>query len=197
MLATKTEFAKIANVSAGRISQYITEGKITAAEMEGFGRNAKIKVPEALAKLSLRIDPGQRLGNGINTNLQIPIIPLAEPKLPEGTANDQLDTKLKQAKLLEAEARNRKLAEEENLRRGIYMLAADASSEGSKLVAKVLQMFESGVTDMARDVASTYKLPERDVIHMLRKKFRDMRVQMTASLGDDIQTLSPLVEDQE
>ena len=195
MYASKTEFAGIAKVSAGRVSQWIAEGKITLAEMDGAGRNAKINIEAALEKLKLRLDPAQRLGNGLATNLKPPAAPSSIPELQSTTENDTLDVKLKQAKLAEAEARNRKLAEDEKLRQGIYMLANQASAEGAKMVSVVLQMFESGLTETASEIAATYQLPSRDLVHLMRKNLRALRVKIAANLANDALAEPTLIED--
>ena len=92
MIATKGEFAKLANVSAGRVSQWISAGKITQAEMVGEGRDAKINVEAAFAKLNLRLDFGQRNGNGLGTILKLvqPTKEFKDPEPPKDEA-DQLD----------------------------------------------------------------------------------------------------------
>lgn len=60
MNITKTEFAALAKVSPGRVSQWISEGKIGPDELEGEGRSAKIKLELACKKLKLRIDEERR-----------------------------------------------------------------------------------------------------------------------------------------
>ncbi|MVA55958.1 hypothetical protein [Agrobacterium vitis] len=66
---TKGQFAELIGVSPGRVSQYLTEGKISPAALDGVGRNAKINVERAKADLRLTLDVSQRLGNGIDTRL--------------------------------------------------------------------------------------------------------------------------------
>lgn len=197
MIATKGEFAKLANVSAGRVSQWITAGKITQTEMVGEGRDAKINVEAAFAKLNLRLDAGQRNGNGLGTVLRL-IQPTKETKDTESPKDeaDQLNLKLKQAKLAQAESANRKLAEEERVRLGTYVLAEHASAEAGKLTSTIVQMFESGLVDIAAKIASTYQLPNRDVIHLMRKELREVRVKISASLASELADIPPLQEDE-
>ena len=197
MIATKGEFAKLANVSAGRVSQWISAGKITQAEMVGEGRDAKINVEAAFAKLNLRLDFGQRNGNGLGTILKLvqPTKEFKDPEPPKDEA-DQLDLKLKQAKLAQAESANRKLAEDERARQGIYVLAEHASAEAGKLTSTIVQMFESGLVDMAAKIASTYQLPNRDVIHLMRKEMREVRVKISASLASELADMPSLQEDE-
>ena len=163
------------NLSAGRISQYISEGKLGAAELEGVGRAAKIRVPQALAALKLRLDAGQMFGNGLDTNLRS-----AAPQKPDAPSSphDDLDLRIKKSKLEEQESRNRKIAEEERLRLGVYMLTEDARSEMAKLTGQILQAVEGGLADMASAIAAEHKLPQRDLVHMMRNQFREVRAKL-------------------
>jgi hypothetical protein len=189
---SKSAFAKLANVTPGRVTQWITEGKIADC-LVGEGRHAVIDVDKALEKLKLRIDPGQRTGNGLKTVLA----PAKQDSAPPPSEVDGLDLSLKRAKLEEAEARNRKLREEEQARRGIYVLAEHASAEAGKLASTILQMFEGGLTDVAAEIAATYKLPQRDVVHLMRRRFRDTRTQISASLANAALALPPTIDDAE
>jgi hypothetical protein len=177
---TKTEFAKTAGVSAGRVSQWIAAGKIGPEELEGTGRQARIRVDAALKRLQLKLDPGQRLGNGLETRL--------------GPADD-LDLKLKQAKLAQAEASNAKAAEEAMARRGVYVRAEDAAAEAGRLAGTIMQAFEGGLSDVAAEIAAQYKLPQRDVVHLMRKRFREVRARVSAKLASDAVAVPALIED--
>jgi hypothetical protein len=73
---TKTEFAAMLNVSVGRISHYITDGKLSGEALVGDSRRTqRIRVECALAQLRVRLDPGQMLGNGKTTRLEIDSAP--------------------------------------------------------------------------------------------------------------------------
>jgi hypothetical protein len=182
-VATKAEFAALIRVSPGRVSQLISEGKLGASEMQGVGRSAKIKVPEALAALKLRLDMSQMVGNGSSTRLDVPEIKRVEASTPSpATAADLVEMRFKQAKLEQQEAVNRKIAEEEKYRNGLYMLTTEAKAEQAKLAAQLLQSFEGGLTEMASALAAEYKLPQRDVVHMMRNQFREVRQKIAERL---------------
>jgi hypothetical protein len=188
-VVTKTEFAKLCNVTAGRVSQWISEGKIGPGEMIGEGRAAKIHVERAREKLKLRIDSGQRVGNGAETRLAAIAMPSAVPA-------DDIDIKLKQARLEQAEATNRKLREEELARRGVYVRAEHASAEAGKLASTIIQMTEGAITEMASEIAAKFQLPARDVTHMMRKVFRLARARMAEKLANDALASPDAVEDE-
>ena len=201
-VVSKGEFALLAKVSPGRISQYIAEGKITPAEMEGEGRNAKIKVGPAMARLKLKLDAAQRLGNGLHTNLtptgvsERTVSP-ASPKQDPADPTDKLDLALKEQKLSQAKYQNQKLEEDERARRGLYVRAQDASAETAKITGTILQMFEGGLADVAAEIAAEYKLPARDVVHLMRKRFREVRAKISGQLASEADELPPLLEDEQ
>lgn len=182
-VATKAEFAAMIRVSPGRVSQLIAEGKLGAAELQGEGRSAKIKVAEAMAALKLRLDMSQMAGNGSKTRLDQTPSPA-----------DHVDARFKMAKLEQQEAINRKIAEEEKARSGIYVLAVEARAEMAKVTAKMLQAFEGGLADMASAIAAQYQLPQRDVVHMMRSQFRDLRAKVSVTMQADGELAPPVIE---
>jgi hypothetical protein len=184
-VATKAEFAAMIRVSPGRVSQLIAEGKLGALELQGTGRSAKVRVPEALAALKLKLDMSQMTGNGSGTRLNVaPVAAVPKVDAPQ-TPEDQIEFRFKQAKLEQQEAINRKIAEEEKARAGVYMLADEARAEAAKLAGQLLQAFEGGLTDMATALAAEYKLPQRDVVHLMRTQFSLVREKITEKLRRD------------
>ncbi|MFN3250074.1 hypothetical protein [Roseibium album] len=184
-LLSKGAFAKLINVSPGRVSQYISEGKLSGPALEGQGRSAKIRVAEAQAQLKQKLDIGQLMGNGLDTRLDgaaqatqtaqaAPVS--ATPALPSDpdyvpTIEDQL----KQEKLLQAKIASRKAFEDENARRGRFTETELVQAEMVRLASKLLQTFEGALPDLANAVAAQSKVPSRDVLHVLRKEFRNVR----------------------
>ncbi len=192
---TKGEFARMVNLSPGRVSQMISEGKISDC-LVGEGRLQRIDADKAIEKLKLRRDPGQALGNGAKAQLH-PAPPAAAypvPSAPMGES-DEISLRLQRAKLEEAEFRTRKLREEERARAGLYVLAEDVKAETAKLATRLLQLFEGGLADVATDIASTFKLPQRDVLHLLKKKFRDVRTNVSAEIAQEAASLPLTVEE--
>jgi hypothetical protein len=184
-VATKAEFAAMIRVSPGRVSQLIAEGKLGSLELQGTGRSAKVRVPEALAALKLKLDMSQMTGNGSGTRLNVaPVAAVPKVDAPQ-TPEDQIEFRFKQAKLEQQEAINRKIAEEEKARAGVYMLADEARAEAAKLAGQLLQAFEGGLTDMATALAAEYKLPQRDVVHLMRTQFSLVREKITEKLRRD------------
>lgn len=173
-VVSKGQFARLANVSAGRVSQWIAEGKISGAALVGEGRAAQIRVSVAQQQLRTRIDVGQRFGNGIDTNLSAPATsaPMASPP-PAPT--DPVEEKIKREKLREIEFKNREAAEKELTRRGVLMRSRDASEQMVGIASSMLTVFEGALPDFASTIASQFGVPHRDVLHALRREMRNVR----------------------
>ncbi|WP_299482050.1 hypothetical protein [uncultured Roseibium sp.] len=86
-VVTKGEFAKFINVSPGRVSQYIAEGKIYGDALVGTGRGSKINRPIAQEQLRQALNIGQMFGNGLETRLTDPAQP-AEPTFDQAPAQN-------------------------------------------------------------------------------------------------------------
>lgn len=195
---SKGEFAAIIGVSPGRISQYIAAGKITAAALVGAGRNAKIDVERAKADLRGALDISQRFGNGIDTRLD-PDLPFDQPSSSRGTAQrdpppPSVDSDIKQQKLEQLRRINRNGAIAEAQQRGQLVEAEASRAERAKIAVTMLQVFEGALTDFASEMSAEYKLPQRDILHLLRKKFRDVRVKAAEHMRKQAVQLSETVE---
>ncbi|RFB95214.1 hypothetical protein B5K11_09685 [Rhizobium leguminosarum bv. trifolii] len=190
MEVSKSEFAAMINVSPGRVSQFIAAGQISAAAIVGTGQRAKINVDRAKADLRLSLDVSQRLGNGSETRLdpeQDISVPLQQPAgtftLPIAAG---LDHEIKQQKLEQIRRVNRNAAIADAQARGQLIETDQARSEMGRIAAGMLQVFEGGLTDLASAIAAEFKVPQRDVLHLLRKQFRQIR----ATAARQMQTMS-------
>lgn len=182
---SKGEFASLIGVSPGRVSQYLAEGKISTASLLGSGRSAKIIVEQAKADLRLTLDVSQRLGNGIETRLDASngttpgmdftgaaqggyVPPRIEP--PSG-----IDHEIKQAKLQHLQRANRNAAIADAQASGQLMETEAARAAMARVASSMMLVFEGGLTDFATAIAAEFKIPQRDVLHLLRQEFRRVR----------------------
>lgn len=180
---TKGEFADLIGVSAGRVSQYLSEGKITPAALIGSGRSARIHVERAKTDLKLKLDISQRLGNGINTRLDTqskPSSPLFEQQASVPASQDvdlrkDPDHQIKMQKLEQLLRANRNGSIAEARERGQLIDTNESRAELAKIAVMMLQIFEGALTDFAAVISSDFKLPQRDIVHLLRKEFRNVR----------------------
>lgn len=183
--ATRSEFAKRCRVTKGRVSQWISEGKISQREMVGSGRSARIRVDAAKKRLKVTLDDVQRTGNGLDTNLDGD-----GPELP-----DDIDRALKVEKLKALELSNAKATEQAMERRGVYVRADHSEAASANLTTTLLQLFEARLVDLAGEIASRFELQQRDVLHTAKQGFRAMRAKIAADLQKRGQALPALVED--
>ena len=90
---SKSEFAKLAGVSPGRVSQYLREGVIGREALVGDGRNARIKADLALAMVRDRMDPTRRATNLVGIDSAASSF-LANRARKEGFQADLLELRL-------------------------------------------------------------------------------------------------------
>lgn len=179
---SKAKFAEHIGVSKARVSQYLKDGVIEQNALVGEGRRAQINVELAIQQIDQKRDPGQALGNGLETRL---IASGTGPAAVEGgdlaapqqasLPIDPINEELKREKLHAQKMQNRKAAELEAARRGQLVAVGDARSEMIKIADTMMQTFEGSLTEFATDLAAKFEIPRRDVLHQLQKTFAEVR----------------------
>ena len=81
-VVTKGAFAAMMGVSPGRVSQWISEGKLDGDALVGVGQRAGIDVAIAKRQLNARLHLGQMAGNGVGTRLSADPTPSPAPAIP-------------------------------------------------------------------------------------------------------------------
>lgn len=204
---TKGDFAALIGVSPGRVSQYISDGKIHGPALAGEGRSARIVVSVAQQQLQRTLEPSQRFGaNGAALRTiapaghhQSPAAPRREERRggdpgPEKltTADELADLRIRRERIItEREERN------EQLEIGRYMLAADVRREMAKAVTSAYLVMEQGIAEMAADLSSKYELPQKDVQYALMASFRNVRTNASRSFKEKAEREPEFVEDAE
>ncbi|TIN86946.1 MAG: hypothetical protein E5X94_02045 [Mesorhizobium sp.] len=181
---SKGDFARHINVSPGRVSQYIASGMISRDALEGEGRNAKVIVAKAVEQIRQRRDISQALNNGLSTRLD-----LDEPDeaadvggfLPAGVGKPSsdggsqslkpqtVDDEIKQERLQSERRRNRVAAQEEAEKLGRLVDASTVRAEMAKLAQAVDDENAGMLADFATAIAAQFGVPQRDVLHLLRR----------------------------
>lgn len=83
-LLNSGDLAKALNVSKGRVSQYVSEGKLAGC-YSGDGRARRFDLAKAAAALGRQLHPGQMMGNGAQTRAAIrTVVTTTEPRPGEG-----------------------------------------------------------------------------------------------------------------
>lgn len=213
-IVSKSEFARLCKVTPGRVTQWITEKKIKGDAIVGEGRNAQIRVAVARAQLKLYLDIGQRMGNGLSTQLDGPPAPPAPT--PDATADpapsaqvlpfqrpaatepprDPIEEQIKRERLETARRTNRKMAEEEAARSGRYVLADQARKEVGKAVTQVMSSTDGWIAEMASKISAKFGFPQRDVLHLMRSEFSGFRATLAGALRQQAEELPEMIEDE-
>ncbi|WP_306147230.1 MULTISPECIES: hypothetical protein [unclassified Roseibium] len=211
-LLSKGKFAELIKVSPGRVSQYISDGKIGGAALHGEGRLAKIRVRPALEQLRLKLDISQMMGNGLDTQLVDPNPRVSEPHVeaptrlplagytpqPQPTLPDDrpatVEEKLKNEKLRQAQIQSRKAAEEEEHRKGRFTETDKVRAEMAGLLAKTIQTFEGSYPDVANAIAAKFEVSARDVLHLMRAEFRTVRERAAEQARREVEEMPKTVE---
>lgn len=172
-ILSKSDFARHIGVSRQRVGQMVDAGLIGPDALDGQGRTAKVIVAKAVEQIRRRRDIGQALGNGIATRLELEPV---EPDAPAATSTTEqqprtpnVDDALKQERLQAERRRNRIAAEEDATRRGRLVDASQVRAEMTKMAQAIEDENAGMLADFASALAAEFKLPQRDVLHLLRK----------------------------
>lgn len=209
---SKGEFAAILGVSPGRVSQYIAAGQIFGEAIIGEGRYARIDVELAKAQLREVLDIGQRFGNGLDTRLDANVEPVADDQVDDDDdddgdlrprravtrtiAVDPVERQIKAAKLQGLQYTLREKAEAELARRGTYVRADEVAAAMSKIAGSMLNVFEGGLADIASAISARFEVPQRDVLHLLRTEFVNLRRKGAATARKAAEAMPALKADE-
>lgn len=213
---SKGEFARRRGVTPGRVSQWLSEQKITGEAIVGEGRSALIRESVAVQQLARRLDPMQMTGNGLGTRLapvtaqaiaaaaSAPAPPAAPiDALPLGDApqagaskpdGNSLEDRIKRERLAQLERANRDGARQEAVNAGLLTDAASAKQMVGRATAQLITRVEGALSEMATAISAEFKLPQRDVLHLLRTKFREVRAAAAADIRAQTEDLPTLVD---
>lgn len=186
-VVSKGQFAALRNVSPGRVSQWISEGKIKKSALVGEGRNARINVKAAVLQLRGSLDVSQAGGNGLATNLDL------QPAAPS-PAVDLIAEAIKQQRLDQLRRANRQKAEEEAARSGKYIETADAIRQLGTVASQLMSVVEGSLTELATAISAKFEIPQRDVLHLLRGEFRKVRANGAKMFRDKALELPASIE---
>jgi hypothetical protein len=191
-VVSKTEFARLCNVTPTRVGQWIRERKIGGEALVGEGRFAQIDVEVARRQLHLTRDPSQALGNGDKTVLG----PAPAPTFEDAPAAPATMTQLQAAKLEQMQFDNLRRREEALARRGAYVRADATAAAMTKTVGKMLIVFEAGLNEIAGELAAVTGVERREVVHRVRAAWLALRAKAAEAARREAGALPALVEDQ-
>lgn len=198
-VVSKGKFAELKNVSPGRVSQWIAEGKIGVDALVGDGRKARIRVSVANEHLRRKLDPIQSVANGLDTRLAAVAEPpqgetVAPPAGARAADIDPIEEQIKRERLEGIRRDNRKKAEDEGARAGRYVLADDVRQQMGRIVSEMESAFEGELGAFASAIAAEYQLSQRDVLHLLRAQRRVSRERTSAAYQQAAEKLPEMIE---
>jgi DNA-binding transcriptional regulator YdaS (Cro superfamily) len=206
---SKGEFAKRRGVSPGRVSQWISERKVFGAALVGEGRAAQIRESVAVAQLRQKLDPMQMTANGLTTNLSPPTssapaspLPIADvlpftapPAAPSAPVpDDSVEAQIKAARLEQIARQNREGQRQEAVAAGRLTDAAQAKQIAGREASRLVNLFEGSLSNFATAISAEFKLPQRDVLHLMRREFRKFRAETTRETRARAEEMPALVE---
>lgn len=209
-VVSKAEFARRRNVTAGRVSQWISEGKIFGAALVGEGRSARINERLACAQLNRTLDVNQRYGNGLATRLDVPeeaargpaghasdgeafvgtgdddrpadlLSGATQPPADRSPAAPSVNDQIARERLIQLQRANREAERQAAIDAGQLTDANAVRQQIGREIAKLVSHFEGALANFATAIAAEFKVPQRDALHLLRAEYRKFR----ASAADE------------
>ncbi len=200
---SKGRFAELTNVSPGRVSQWISEGKIKPDALIGEGRNAKINVEKATLQLRASLDISQRTGNGLDTKLDLPSqLSLARTEPREASdqtpstppVKDPIEEQIKRERLDALQRANRLKAIEEAAAAGKFTETADVTRQMGQLAVQLLAVMEGSLSEIATAISAKFQIPQRDALHLMRNEFRKVRATSAKLFRDQAASMPATIE---
>lgn len=192
-LINATQLAAELNVSAARISQYVSGGQLEGC-FTGTGRGRRFDLGKCAEALGKRLDPGQMMGNGAATKAAIKDVraahddllqrdtPPPAPRREAGSGagaealpqNDPDRYELARIDKVEQEAR--KLRRQNAEAEGDYVLAAESARQVQRIVGQELREFESVLRNGARQIADRLGVDFKTARQILLDLWREHRL---------------------
>lgn len=173
---TQKRFGEIVERTSGRISQWISEGKITKPAYEGEGHKRRIHVERARKQLGALLDPGQQAAQQSPVVVDEHIQRLNRFKADEQQSNAEL----KRLKL--------------NAERGEWVEVAAIGKAVRAAFEAEYARFEGLVRDMAQAVAAEHRLDAQKIAALMDDKYRAYRKAREDELRAQADGLPPTVE---
>jgi hypothetical protein len=187
-VVTKSEFAALANVSRGRVSQWLNSGQLSGDALVGAGQRARIRVSEAMRQLGKNLDVVQHLGANGRAQLD-----------GAGTARvpDPVEQQIKAARLEQLALGNAKAAADAAIRSGRYVVTDDVKQELGRVAARLMATLEASLTEFANAVMASPPATSRDALRTLRTTWRGIRMRQAKAAGEEAAALPLMLDDEE
>lgn len=195
-LLSSSELAKELRVSKGRVSQFVTAGKLQGC-YSGDGRARRFDLEKVTEALGRRLDPGQMLGNGAGTKRVLATLqqgkvdPVIEsPPAKEGrefptgasllSPSDPTGYELARAQMATEDARRKR--RENLLAEGLYVLSSEVELQVARAIAQEIKEFKGVLRDGARKIADDLGVDFLKARQILVQTFRSHRAVRATAL---------------
>ncbi len=179
-----TELAQELNLSKGRISQLVRDGRLDGC-FQGAGRARRFDLVLAAETLGHRLDPAQMLGNGAKTRRSLDEIDEPSPADPEDMPRDGAGATLLPAKdpsryelarTQELEEKARRARRQNEVEEGNWVLASEVHTETARQIQMEIASIESSVLrGGARRIADELGVDFKEVRAILTQVWREYR----------------------
>ncbi|NDW33800.1 helix-turn-helix domain-containing protein [Salipiger sp. PrR007] len=187
-----TELAKELGLSKGRISQYVSEGKLDGC-FTGAGRARRFNVDRVRAVLEQRLDPGQMLGNGAETKRRLrdgetaPGAPEASAPTPrqDGQLPRNDPDRYELARIQKVEEEARRLRRQNMLEEGSVVLADKAAREATRALSRELAQVEDFLRRAARAIADEHGVDFKEARKLVIDLWREHRGARAEAMAEE------------
>ncbi len=187
-----TELAKELGLSKGRISQYVSEGKLDGC-FTGAGRARRFNVDRVRAVLEQRLDPGQMLGNGAETKRRLrdgeaaPGAPEASSPTPkqDGQLPRNDPDRYELARIQKVEEEARRLRRQNMLEEGSVVLAEKAAREATRALSRELAQVEDFLRRAARAIADELGVDFKEARKLVIDLWREHRGARAEAMAEE------------
>lgn len=188
MLLTAAQLADRLQVSRARVSQYVSEGKLSGC-YQGEGRARRFDLAKATAALKRNLDAGQMMGNGATTRRALQgAAPVAPAPAPSPASRDgsllrpEDPDRYELARTAKAEEEARRLRRQNAEAEGTMVLASVAAQQAARLIAQEIAEVEAMLRDAARDIADQMQVDFKTARKILLDRWRSHRGTRAAQL---------------
>jgi hypothetical protein len=175
---SKAEFSRLAGVTAGRVSQWISSGELSGDALVRDGRAERINVAVARRQLGRRLAADQRL------------------PAERGGSADRGDTLnlIQRQRLTALELANERIRAEDMARSGRLVEAGAMRAEVGRVAGRLISAFDGVVGELAAAAAAVTGSPERDILHALRGAWSVARGRLAGVEAEAAASLPETVE---
>ncbi|MCB1341091.1 MAG: hypothetical protein KDK24_08500 [Pseudooceanicola sp.] len=188
---TASQLAAELNLSKGRISQLVADGRLDAC-YSGEGRGRRFDLQACADALNRKLDPGQMLGNGAATKQRLAAVRADEtdedadpirPDRPGDVLTPRDPDRYELARIQKVEEEARKLRRSNAEAEGTVVLAASVSRQVAQQISQEIAEFETVLREAARRIADRLGVDYRTARQIMVETWREHRGARTEALA--------------